>query len=352
MRLGRRFREPMMAVVEIPFRKRVCMPETSELFPHAAHRIAPIFILIPTVLVSPGVSRGQLLERATVIRNARVIVEPGRVIENASILIKGEKIEAVGNDVRAPFLAQAFDASGKTVTTGLIDAWSGLGRLGGSDQADPTSDAWDRFDRYARDDFREALRNGVTTVYVGPESGPGIGGTGVIVQLAPAGAQAAGELLDRSVALHINLASNQSVVSRMKTFAEVRKQFRKALDYRQALEDYEEDVKDYLDKLKERREKKEAKDKPKEAGDKKEAGEKKDAKPKEDKPPADKPKLSPEDQNPGINAGASNGAEQTFLGMMSAEAFQSGDGKKNDKPEDKGDKKEGDEKDRGKKNGD
>jgi imidazolonepropionase-like amidohydrolase len=326
------------------------MPEISELFPHAAHRIAPIFIL--TVLASPGVGRAQLLERATVIRNARVIVEPGRVIENASILIKGEKIEAVGNDVRAPFLSQAFDASGKTVTTGLIDAWSGLGRLGGSDQADPTSDAWDAFDRYARDDFREALRNGVTTVYVGPGSGPGIGGAGVIVQLAPEGAQAAGELLSRSVALRINLASNQSAVSRMKTFDEVRKQFRKALDYRQALEDYEVDVKEYLDKLKERREKKEAKDKPKEAGDKKEAGEKKDAKSKEDKPPADKPKPSPEDQNPGINAGAPNGAEQTMLSMMSAEAFKSGDDKKNDKPGDKGDKKEGDKKEGEKKDGD
>lgn len=328
----------------------VCMPETSQLLPHAAHRMASVITLILTTLMSPGVSRAQLLERATVIRNARVIVEPGRVIENASILIKGEKIEAVGNDVRAPFLSQAFDASGKTVTAGLIDAWSGLGRLGGSDQADPTSDAWDAFDRYARDDFREALRNGVTTVYIGPKSGPGIGGTGVIVQLAPEGAQAAGELLGRSLALHVNLASNQSAVSRMKSFAEVRKQFRKALDYRQAWEDYEEDLKEYLDKLKERREKKEAKDKPKEEADKKEAGEKKDAKSKEDKPPADKPKPSPEDQNSGIHAGATNGADQTFSGMMGA--FKSGDDKKNDKPGDKSDKKEDEKKEGEKKDGD
>jgi len=284
-----------------------------------------IFIL--AVFATPNVGLAQLLDRPIVIRNARVISQPGQITEIASILIKGGKIEAVGPDVRAPFLSQTFDAAGKTVTAGLIDAWSALGRLGGSDQADPTSDVWDAFDRYDRDDFREALRNGVTTVYVAPNSGPGICGTSVIVALAPEGTQSAGELLGRSVALHVNLASNQSPVSRMRTFDDVRKQFRKALDYRQALEDYEQDLKEYLDKLKERREKKEAKDKPKEGVEKKEAGGKKNSKPKEDSPPSDKPKTD-----------AKKAPAATMFGVSTAKRLRPADEKKSDKRGDKEDK--------------
>ncbi len=250
-----------------------------------------------TLLCFSAPAQAQFLERAIVLRNATVIAEPDRVIENASVLLKGGKIEAVGTDVRAPFLSQSYDLKGKTVTAGLIDAWGALGRLGGSDQSDPTANAWDAFDQYARDDFREATRQGVTTIYLGPKCGPGVCGTGVVVQLVPAGPRAVGELLARSGALHINLASNQPAVSRMKTFDEVRKQFRKAKDYRQALEDYDEDLKEYLDKLKERREKKEAKEKGKESGDKKDVPDKKGNKTEKDNPPGDKPRPSPEDKS-------------------------------------------------------
>ncbi len=293
----------------------------------------------------PGVGQGQLIDRAIIIRNARVIVEPGQVLDNASILIKGGKVEAIGPEVKAPFLAQSIDAGGKTVTTGLIDAWSGLGRMGGSEQTDPTAGAWDAIDRFARDDFREALRNGVTTVYLGPRCGPGIGGTGAVVQLAPEGAMAAGELLKRSAALHVNLSSGPSAIARVKTSDEVRKLFRKAVEYRKALEDYEEELKEYLEKLKERRDKKAAEQKAKDTSASGKT-DKKESKP-VDQAPRKEPTPSPEDK-----PGASLVSNETRIGETDSLAPKPADNDGSKKPAGKETKpteaKNGDKKDKDK----
>ena len=68
-----------------------------------------------------------MFERATVVKNARILIGDGSVIEKGSLLIQKGRIAAIGRTVKAPLFAQRIDATGKTVTPGLIDAWSALG---------------------------------------------------------------------------------------------------------------------------------------------------------------------------------------------------------------------------------
>ncbi len=239
-------------------------------------------LLVGACLTAPPVS-AQFLQRPLVIKNARIIRMNGPVIENGSVVIKGRVIKAIGADVKPPLLARSVDAKGKTVTPGLIDAYSALGMTSRrSRSAGPTSKAFDAFDRYAIDDFRDALRNGVTTVYVASRGARGITGVGAVVQLARDVGESAGVVIDDDAALCVDLGSGDSPTARLKTFRQVRKQFREALQYRRQWEDYEEDLKEYEKKLEERA-KEEAEDK-KKGEDKKEGKDKKEPDDKEDKP--------------------------------------------------------------------
>ncbi len=233
--------------------------------PGRGKRLAAVWLFCLSMTLP---ARGQLLDRPIVLSGARIITMAGPIIERGTIVIKGSRIKAIGPDVKAPFFARTLDVSGKVVTPGFIDSYSALGRLGGAEKGDPTATAWDGFDRYARDDFREALSHGVTAVYVEPVSAGGVAGTGVVVRLAPAKGKSAGLLLDGDNALAINLGSGQSAIARLKTLHRIRSEFKKALEYRKSLEDYEEDLKEYLEKLEERRKKEEAEDE--ENGDDKE----------------------------------------------------------------------------------
>ncbi|SDS11230.1 amidohydrolase family protein [Gramella sp. MAR_2010_147] len=62
--------------------------------------------------------------------NARIITMAGdRVIENGSILIKGNKIEAIGenDEVNIPSSAKTYDVQGKTIMPGIVDAHAHIG---------------------------------------------------------------------------------------------------------------------------------------------------------------------------------------------------------------------------------
>jgi imidazolonepropionase-like amidohydrolase len=58
--------------------------------------------------------------------NARVVVEPGRVLENATVVIRNGIIQSVGSGA-APAGARVWDLSGHTVYPGFIDAHADLG---------------------------------------------------------------------------------------------------------------------------------------------------------------------------------------------------------------------------------
>ncbi len=101
--------------------------------------------------------------RNTLIRDARIIVGDGKVIESGSILVKGGKIAEVyeGTAPDAESLkAEGIDAAGKTVMPGLIDVHVHLGSAGGY-YADPK--AYEAQDAPGRA-LAQYLFSGVTAV--------------------------------------------------------------------------------------------------------------------------------------------------------------------------------------------
>ncbi|MCH5373513.1 MAG: hypothetical protein JJ992_06020, partial [Planctomycetes bacterium] len=56
--------------------------------------------------------------------NAEVMLEPGVLVSQATILVEGTSITAVGQSVDVPPGFEVIDCTGKRVYPGLIDAWS------------------------------------------------------------------------------------------------------------------------------------------------------------------------------------------------------------------------------------
>jgi imidazolonepropionase-like amidohydrolase/ABC-type multidrug transport system permease subunit len=94
-----------------------------------------------------GITEAKILARKIargetyLIRNARIFVGDGKVIENGSVLVRGGKIAAIyegqGPDPSS-LKADVMEAAGKTILPGLIDVHVHLGALGGfpSDEKD------------------------------------------------------------------------------------------------------------------------------------------------------------------------------------------------------------------------
>lgn len=109
--------------------------------------------------------------QTTALIGARVFDGTGRVIEQATIVFEGDRIEAVGpmGSVRVPDGATRVDVSGQTILPGLVNAHGHVGTTVGL-RADPNG--------YTRENLVRQLRTyaayGVTTVFsLGDDQGPG-----------------------------------------------------------------------------------------------------------------------------------------------------------------------------------
>jgi imidazolonepropionase-like amidohydrolase len=79
------------------------------------------------VSVAALISAAPALADTIAITGGKVITVSGAVIEGGTVLIRDSRIAAVGKDVAVPKDAKVIDATGKTVTPGLIATDSGLG---------------------------------------------------------------------------------------------------------------------------------------------------------------------------------------------------------------------------------
>lgn len=211
--------------------------------------------------------------QTTVIENATILIGDGRTLEESSIVISGETIGEIGQQVRAGGIfsrPKKIDASGKYVTPGLIDVWSSP-TLNPPTVGAPTGSAADGVDRYDGDWMAAAHRGGVTTLYVPARTQAGFGGLGAVVRLLPGGTPDE-VILDDRAALCAAMGGNGGN-QRSKNYTGMNDAFREAREHREALETYEEDLEEYEKELKEWLEKRE-KEK-----DKKGDGDKKDEKP-------------------------------------------------------------------------
>jgi imidazolonepropionase-like amidohydrolase len=73
---------------------------------------------------------------------ARVIVAPGRIIENGVVVVRGGAIEAAGpqGQTAIPADARIFDLKGKVVHAAFIDPYAPADRLAGKRPRDPSDD--------------------------------------------------------------------------------------------------------------------------------------------------------------------------------------------------------------------
>ncbi len=115
--------------------------------------------------------------------------------EDGVILIEGNKIKAVGVDVKIPVEAEVVDLQGKWVLPGLIDSHSHVGLYGEpsvwanldvNEDSSPNTPQLRAIDAINPDDlaFADCRKSGFTTVYTGPGSANIIGGIGIAVKTA------------------------------------------------------------------------------------------------------------------------------------------------------------------------
>ena len=121
----------------------------------------------------------------TIIKNARIITGDGRVIERGEVAFD-DKIRYVGENYPGE-ADEVIDASGYTVTPGLIDAHCHVGLFGDStgfegadanEDSDPIMPQLRAVDGINPQDrsFEDARKAGITTVVTGPGSANAVGG--------------------------------------------------------------------------------------------------------------------------------------------------------------------------------
>ncbi|HSK21303.1 MAG TPA: amidohydrolase family protein [Longimicrobiales bacterium] len=123
---------------------------------------------------------------------ARIVVSPGRVLDNATLVVRNGVIEAVGTGVEVPADARVWSMAGRTLYAGFIDAHGDLeiDAAPPEGERDPGPVHWNpqvRADFSAAGDFRDdadrrsALRSqGFTTAHAVPRLGIFRGRTAVV----------------------------------------------------------------------------------------------------------------------------------------------------------------------------
>lgn len=213
----------------------------------SARRVCAVFAcLLALAVTAPAAA--QIGPRPTVISNVRVVTKDGAVLESASIVVRGNRIDQVTEGSVRLRGARVIDGTGLVATPGLIDVSATLG-LTGASWSDPTGRTADAFDVFAARALEDALGMGVTSVYLTPSGFSGVGSAGSLMRLARGPAGTIGVPLRERAALHIDLASGSRALDRLTTLDRVRAQFRAARGHGDGLERYEEDLKEYLEKL-------------------------------------------------------------------------------------------------------
>jgi imidazolonepropionase-like amidohydrolase len=83
--------------------------------------------VLPAQSASRTAQTTRSAERATVITNATIVPVTAPRIQNGTIILRGDRIEAVGSNVAAPSDASVIDGTGLFVYPGMIDAGTELG---------------------------------------------------------------------------------------------------------------------------------------------------------------------------------------------------------------------------------
>jgi imidazolonepropionase-like amidohydrolase len=145
---------------------------------------------------APYSSRYRPLPSASILfKGATILTGTGARTENADLIVRDGRIEAVGNGLDATGLT-VIDASGQWITPGIIDVHSHLGvyptpsvdaHADGNEWTAPnTAEVWAEHSVWPQDPgFVSALAGGVTSLQVLPGSANLIGGRSVTLKNVP-----------------------------------------------------------------------------------------------------------------------------------------------------------------------
>ncbi|MFU8860917.1 MAG: amidohydrolase family protein [Cyclonatronaceae bacterium] len=129
-------------------------------------------------------------QEVRVFTGATIYPVSGEPIENGVLVIRGDKIEAIGaaGDISVPRNAEQVDVTGKVIIPGLVDTHSHIGGGDGGDRSaatHPDVRILDAIDVH-NDTFKKARTGGVTTANVMPGSGHLLSGQTAYLKLRDA----------------------------------------------------------------------------------------------------------------------------------------------------------------------
>ncbi len=202
------------------------------------------------------------------ITNGRVMTITQGTLGRGTVLVEDGRIVTVGEEVEIPEDAEVYDATGKVVMPGLIDAhchvglWpEGIGweYADGNEMTDPITPHLRALDAVHPEDsgFKELVAAGVTTVLTGPGSGNLIGGQWVCLKTAPKPSVEQMVLLEPA-GMKMALGENPKRVygeqkkapsTRMGNAAKLRAALVDAQNYLEKWRRYEADLADYQAKI-------------------------------------------------------------------------------------------------------
>ena len=202
-------------------------------------------------------------EPTVLLRGARVLVGDGGELAQGDVLLRGDKIAAMGAHIDAPAGARVVDARHRVVTPGIIDTHSHLGVYAtpavdalsdGNEMTDPfTPEIRTEHGVWPQDPgFIRALQGGVTTLQVLPGSANLVGGGSVVLHTRPHRTVAEMKFPDAPTGMKMAWGENPKRVygnkgrapaTRMMEMAMDRERFLRAQAYRKKQQAWERDKK-------------------------------------------------------------------------------------------------------------
>jgi len=194
-----------------------------------------------------------------VLRGARVMTAAGDIIDPGDVWVRGPRIEAVGPGLGIIEDVKEIDASGKTITPGIIDTHSHMGvyplprwrsHADGNEAVRPMTAEVSAADGYWPQDpqLERARAGGVTAAQILPGSANLFGGRSFVVKLHP-GRRSAAEARFEGAPEGMKMACGENPkrvygekggpATRMGNVAGYRKALQQAVEYRDKWDRYE-----------------------------------------------------------------------------------------------------------------
>lgn len=182
-----------MGLRAVHLRSASCKKSPAMQFPHRYRVAISAFGLFLTLLSTAAAfdneEKSDAKSPSIVLNNATIHSMGNDGAFVGSVLISEGKIAAIGEKVESPKDAKIYDLTGFHLTPGLIES---RGKLWLTSQAISESNARaelkvvDAIDPW-NEDWRELAAQGITSVYVQPNSASAVGGMGAVLRVGPHG---------------------------------------------------------------------------------------------------------------------------------------------------------------------